>query len=405
MLNALFIIGAGVNRCIQSERLGTPPLARDLFSSSLRSVQRMDGYMGSQYRLPEPERSYHLSSGRIWSAVRFIADEFGMSRDDLLVQPFNIEDLFTRLELREREARDNGGQALAASIAEHQQTVVSLLATQLEVFKSVAEKSPPFRAFAERIHHWNASVLTFNYDTFLERALEVTSGRGEPPRPSYGVEVTDVVDGRRGIGDLGFTPWKWDRRLAYHLTFDLVTLPGGYSPPFMVTGKQYYGAVQFLKRSFLKLHGSFNWHRSLGYNVGWGIVDPPALPAEATVMADPDVLAIPITYRTTVLRPLVVAPLANKDFSEWPFSTIWSEAESLVNGASTLAIVGYSFPPTDRAARKLLSGAASSGRLKRLIVVNPDVAAVKEAQEICGFAGHIDHFPSVEAFLDGRVDA
>ncbi len=266
MLNALFVIGAGVNRCINSERLGTPPLARDLFSSSLLSVQRMDRYMGSQYRLPELERSYALSARRVWGAVRFISDEFRISRDDLFKQPFNIEDLFTRLELREREARDGGDQALEDSIAAHQQTVVSLLATQLAVFRSAA------------------------------------------------------------------------------------------------------------------------------------------LPVGATVMADPDVLAIPMTYRTTVLRPLVVAPLENKDFSQWPFPIIWSEAERIINGASTLAIVGYSFPPTDRAARKLLSGAASSGQLKRLIVVNPDVTVVKEAQKICGFEGSVDHFPSVETFLAGSVD-
>jgi hypothetical protein len=405
MRNALFVIGAGVNRCIRSERIGTPPLARDLFSSSLRSVQRVMGYTGSPYGLPGPERAYLDSWNRIWESVSFISDEFGISKDDLLTGPFNIEDLFTRLELREREARDRGNQELAATLIGHQQTVVSLLAIQLERFIPVAEASRPFRALARRIHGWNAGVLTFNYDTLLERALEVTSGRGRRPRKRDAVEIDDLADGRHGLADLTFTPWKWDRRLAYHLPFDLVTMPGGNIPPVIISGKQYYSAVQFLERPFLKLHGSFNWHRSLGYNIGRGIYDPMALPAGMTVLADADEWAIPITYRTTALQPVVVAPVANKDFSEWPFPEIWAHAQQLVITASTLAIVGYSFPPTDHAARDLLSRTAVSNRLERLIVVNPDTDVVKAAQEVCGFSGKVEHFSSVESFLANEASA
>jgi hypothetical protein len=405
MRDTLFVIGAGVNRCIRSERIGTPPLARDLFSSSLRSVQRVMAYTGSPYNLPGPERAYLDSWNRIWESVSFISDEFGISKDELFVKPFNIEDLFTRLELREREARDRANQELVATLIGHQQTVVSLLAIQLERFTPVAEASRPFRALARRIHNWNAGVLTFNYDTLLERALEVTSGPGRRLRKRDAVEIHDVADGRRGFADLAFTPWKWDRRLAYHLPFDLVTLPGGNIPPVIINGKQYYGAVKFLERPFLKLHGSFNWHRSLGYNFGRGIIDPMALPAGMTVLADADEWAIPITYRTTALQPIVVAPVANKDFSAWPFPEVWAHAQQLVTTASTLAIVGYSFPPTDHAARDLLSRTAVSNRLKRLIVVNPDNDVVQAAQEVCGFSGKVEHFSSVESFLANKASA
>src|SRR5205807_9213767 len=120
------------------------------------------------------------------------------------------------------------------------------------------------RAFGKMIYDQKAVILSFNYDTMTEAAIESGSGlRGlYPKRTEFRLGRTDSITEE----ELVFSHYNWNRPLGYGIRFDIVQLHragvGAY-----VDGKRFYANAKnrLYDWEMIKLHGSLNWFRFLPY--------------------------------------------------------------------------------------------------------------------------------------------
>jgi len=164
------------------------------------------------------------------------------------------------------------------------------------------------------------SVLSFNYDTLIDRALRSVGGKRWVPATGYGFAVADGADG-----------WA--------------PLP---SP----------GPAVARPIKLLKPHGSLNWH------------------------VDPDRHAVSLVgeYATSTATSIVPPTWDKSDAAEWPWIDVWRAARKVLGSARMLVVVGYSVPATDQLSQALLR--ADVNKLSALVVVNPDGEARRRVVEV-----------------------
>ena len=191
--------------------------------------------------------------------------------------------------------------------------------------------------FVGLIHCLGASVITFNYDTLLERTID-----------------------RHQL-------WDWTtlgRVLSEHAIEDLPPAPPGGM----------FGVEQRRTFRLLKLHGSLNWWWSPGDTVG-ATINRWAVGA----FGDPD-----DKYEEERRRRLpgrsrfIVPPTATKSsYYTNPFTKeLWRRAAEGIAGSSHVYLVGYSLPATDIVASGMLSNSLPED--VPVTVVNPEGDAVIE---------------------------
>lgn len=158
------------------------------------------------------------------------------------------------------------------------------------------------------------TLVSFNYDCLLDRALATHGGRKWDPGKGYGFPIG---------GDL--TAWM-----------------------------NHAGKGRYPKQSIrlLKPHGSFNWKSATGG--GFEL-----LPDEYARL-DKDKL-------------LIVPPLWQKSFDQDPYPQVWLEARRVLSSIRALLVIGYSIPETDVYTQALLR--MDIGDLEFFCAVNPDPAA------------------------------
>ena len=116
----------------------------------------------------------------------------------------------------------------------------------------------------------------------------------------------------------------------------------------------------------LKLHGSLNWQ---------------ALPADD---------GKPIKFRQRLYKQHgsksyeIIPPEFLKEIRRQPFETIWARAASALRSAHVVALVGFSFPPTDQLVEALFRMALEDNKvLKRLVIVNPSPEHRSRIRSVC----------------------
>lgn len=116
----------------------------------------------------------------------------------------------------------------------------------------------------------------------------------------------------------------------------------------------------------LKLHGSLNWPRY------------------------PDVASEAIRFRQKTFKQKgdkyyeIIPPEFFKRIEKDPFKTLWKRAASALRHARILALVGFSFPPTDQLVEALFRAAlVENNRLERLIIVNPSREHRTRIRDVC----------------------
>jgi hypothetical protein len=154
------------------------------------------------------------------------------------------------------------------------------------------------------------SVISFNYDCVMDRALKSNGGRRWDPESGYGFPVANGAD-----------HWKdW-----------------GGGPD----------AREPIK--LLKLHGSLNWSRR---------------GRDMHLMRSP--------YARASAADAIVPPLGRKPVSEEPYLHAWRAARKAVQAVERLIVIGYSLPPADHLVRALFRADIDNDRLREVIVVDPD---------------------------------
>lgn len=139
----------------------------------------------------------------------------------------------------------------------------------------------------------------------------------------------------------------------------------------------------------LKLHGSLNWQ----------------LPEETQGTI---VLKQRLHSQYGTPRFSIIPPVWNKATTSPMFEVIWRNAERAIRGAKHLAVVGFSFAPTDLHAESLFRLALYRSSLKTLVIANPSQTDRRRIRDVCtralrdggiirqyeGFAEFVDDFPA-----------
>jgi len=107
----------------------------------------------------------------------------------------------------------------------------------------------------------------------------------------------------------------------------------------------------------LKLHGSLNWQ----FPTANSLTDPITLKQRLYQQRG--------TPRFTIIPPEWVKQIDADD----NFLALWKNAERAIRNARTVALIGFSFTPTDSHVEALFRVALAASRLKNLVIANPSI--------------------------------
>lgn len=205
--------------------------------------------------------------------------------------------------------------------------ITAALAIELDERTASASAGEPPAWLTQLVALWHAEravVITFNYDTLVERAVTslrpvALRERDNPPTALYGSQIA-------------------------------------YPAPTAVGVRTYRDMAGPTGESFqlLELHGSLNWYWALGD--GATVVREPFIHG----FGRPAARSGPDLAGTRTLDRFLVPPVLSKDsyYNVNLVSVLWRSAYEAVRNASRLTIIGYSMPLGDRIAAELLREAA-----------------------------------------------
>lgn len=262
-----------------------------------------------------------------------------------------LEDYFTQLEFLS-EAVKLASRGASSSLTSEELLLMSdrlraALAAALEMSTDVAiRKSGGCQRHRSLIQGLEArdTVISFNYDCVIDHAL------------------------RQHGGD------KWSARHGY-------TFP----EPSRLTGYEYWNpsepvTSQMKTIYLLKLHGSLHWQ----------------LPSDR----DGEIkFKRRLHSQHGIPRFSIIPPIWNKGTVSAPlFQVLWRNAERAIRGAKHVAIVGFSFTPTDLHAESLFRVALSKSKLKTLVIANPSQMDRRRIREV--FSRPLERGTLVRQFED-----
>jgi hypothetical protein len=239
-----------------------------------------------------------------------------------------MEEYFTQLEsfATMSALAPAGDRALSpAEIRGKRDRLMSVLAAVLEESTDVSKKGSPVCA-----HHAalvaalepRDTIISFNYDCVVDHALRRTAAE------------------------------RWSARYGYSLP-----------KPSRVLGSEYWDAEDPPVGSnntinLLKLHGSLNWQLPPGDEALTGEV---RLKQRLYLQRG--------TPRFTIIPPEFVKRIGDDE----NFAALWRNAERAIRHAQVIALVGFSFTPTDLHVDSLfrIAQAGGNNRLRSLVIANP----------------------------------
>ena len=288
----VFVLGAGF-----SKSAGAPlvdeilPVAKDIFANNFNSLDSFE----AEFFINVFDYYKDLRQARV--KVNFDID--------------NIEELFSIIDMNITHSKDS------KDLITTKEALSYLILKTLEVSIS-STKYDKYYSLLKNLYSKKAnedfSLITFNYDLILERALENGS-----------------------------------------CNYNYCTSPK--EKPISNTQKK-----------LLKLHGSSNW--LIGKECG----HLHTLPTKAVGKLYNHLC--PKDSKPTI--PLLVPPTWNKRFETAYIKNVWYHAFEELKSANTIIFIGYSLPKTDLYFRHFLTLALKDNmKLRKIIVINPD-QVVKE---------------------------
>jgi len=311
--------------------------------------------------------------------------------DELKKVDFDLEECFPMLELQRREAAAKNDQDAFVNASRLEWLFTQILLDFMSEIEHWFFESAEFQTFGSQLLLERATVITFNYDTLLESAIQAAS----PPR----LDATKALFSRAPVDniindeDIGYSSREWNPYVVYKVRFDEVALlTPGISR--IVEGERYYShdRNQADLPAFLKMHGSLGWFFHSGYRVDGVQIqgEGSSRIGRSVLRRGFQVLGFPnIDYTNAeILLPLIITPVLNKPYDQHPvFRTVWGRARVELHHCKKLVIGGYSFPPTDFHVRRLLREVFSdnNNRLEELCIINPNTSIVGLAKDLCNY--------------------
>jgi hypothetical protein len=365
----LYLLGAGVNRGARDWNGIQPPLTGDFFQQALRH--------------PRFSQPWYLD--RFTPLFSYIERYWRRDKQSLQERPFDLEECYTMLQLQREDAHGRNDRDALVALINIETLLTTWFAEFFDHFFDPNSYESPMAVLAKRVLCEGACVLTFNYDTLLERAIEAASGVNTK-LPASMLEDKDISD-----DDLTYSHHNWNVPRAYGVQFDEVHLHRA-GPPVFVTGERFYGhpGNALYQPPILKLHGSTNWF------VHSGVMLDPSLPqgqsrqGRTLVYRAHHSASFPVQRDLELLVPLLVTPVLNKALLDFPIlPALWEMARSQLRSCSRLVIAGYSFPPTDFHVRRAFREAFADRSPRELVIVNPDTGLIDVARDLCNFRGSV----------------
>src|SRR2546428_499414 len=316
----------------------------------------------------------------------------------LSAHPFNLEELLSLLDLQYRDGIKENDESKCRKISQIFNKVTRLLGDILSEFWHDDFLESPMRVFGQILYKDKSVIITFNYDTFIERSIEYASMlkdaipftfRGGMETPSF--------------AELAYSYWNWNRALAYCVNFNEVVL---HQPGIRryVEGSSFYAHPQNKMYDevdecyILKLHGSLNWFYYLPISRIPSLSDEPkpTFPEEKkdhTIVSSEDEW----TFRSNpyvgewFVAPIIVPPVVskleyvNQGIYQKALQPVWDKAKQVLSNCKRLVVIGYSFPTSDFLTMQLFLEAFSENNLAELIVVSPDPSVVQKVKRLCHF--------------------
>jgi SIR2-like domain len=262
-----------------------------------------------------------------------------------------LEDYFTQLEFLSEAVALAPGTSGAFSLADlrsKRDRLMGALAAVLEMSTDAAiRRSGGCSLHSSLVNELGQrdTVISFNYDCVFDHALRVHASG------------------------------KWSTRHGY-------CFPAQYE----LRGGEHWDAHPAATAStrsihLLKLHGSMNWQLPSEN-------DPPRIYVKQRLYS---LNGIP--------RFSVIPPVWNKDARQQPiFQHLWRNAERAIRNARHIAVVGFSFTPTDLHVESLFRVALAKANLKTLVIANPSHADRTRTREV--FAKALERGAVVRQFDD-----
>jgi hypothetical protein len=284
----------------------------------------------------------------------------------------------------------------------------SFLAEVLSEFEVFSSASDSMRKFGKVLYEEKPTIITFNYDCFLESAIESASGVNQSIPEEFHKLPPDKWHYERikvSNQEISNSHYNWNRPLGYGITFDEVQLHRAGLPTY-VDGKRFYSQNKLYSWSILKLHGSLNWFRYLPIRKY-----PYFQSTETQKLGEKQNKIIlvkghwwfaePPDIDGWVIDPLIITPVLYKaKFYRQPvFEYLWEHAEHALSKCERLVIIGYSFSPTDFSTKRLFRESLAEHDIQDLIVVNPDSEVVEIAKDLCHYKEEPVTFQNLEEFL------
>ncbi|MDQ2685184.1 MAG: hypothetical protein M3Y25_05005, partial [Thermoproteota archaeon] len=373
------ILGAGVNKEIFAKENVSPPLTNNFFNTAFRINERFNLYDKSL----EP-------------VYDFIAKYWRKQKQHLRKCSFDLEECFTLLQLQINDSIEEGNEIEYNKLNEVQSILLSFFIEVLNEFKGYIRQSEWFLKFAELLFSQKPNIITFNYDDFIETAIEYASGENplhkyvSTPQQDLNTEDLRTVCQK--------SKWKWNRPLGYQIEFDKVSLHDGSEGIYekQVPGEIFYGVNSQYPWKILKLHGSVNWYRYINDSPNQYLndhqVDAIYQPRKDRIVLQSPVWFLPLSdlpwdRNQLFLSPIIITPVLYKHFSSdniarKVFEPQWNKARNLLSKCKRLVIVGYSFSTTDFYSKKLLLETTSENNIEELIIINPDDEATNYTKNI-----------------------
>jgi hypothetical protein len=351
----------------------SPPLTNNFFKTAFRINER-----------------FNLYDESLKPVYNFIAKYWRRQKQDLHNCSFDLEECFTLLQLQINDKIDEGNELEYNKLKEVQSILLSFFIEVLNEFKGYIKQSEEFLKFAKLLFTQKPNIITFNYDDFIETAIEYASGEN-PPHQFLSLSQHDLnTDDLRVACQKN--KWKWNRPLGYGIEFDKVAVHDGSIGTYEkhVPGTLFYSVNSQYTWKILKLHGSVNWYRYINDSPNQHLhedqVDELYQPRKYNVVLQSPVWFLPLSdlpwdRNQLFLSPIIITPVLYKHFSSdnisrKVFEPQWNKAKELLSKCTRLVIVGYSFPTTDFYSKKLLLETTSDNNIEELIIINPDNKAV-----------------------------
>lgn len=319
-----YLIGAGINKCIKGGDGISPPLSKSFFST----LFERDKY----------SKEYYIN--KFYPVFRYIEKYWRLKPEKLAKSHFDVGECFTLLQLQILEALEEERYEDSYELININSLFKIMFIENLYPFQRFVEQSQAMVQFGKSVYEKGDSVITFNYDCNLERAIEYGTGVSVENSQCYGVNFDEIK-------------MNYAKKVTKKCLTDF---------------------------KILKLHGSLNWLNYIELNENNKFNKDKSEKSVLTNCCWWN--TVEFSTDKNILDPLIIPPVLYKDYGQKLIQSVWKKAKDTLKSCKELVIIGYSFPVTDFPIRKLLLENFRDRELEKLIWVNPNTEVIQDVNRI-----------------------